>query len=105
MLLNRLVFPWTHYPTCTVFKVLQEKNRFIVQAVIDRDFSALYKVLVDFKHLLGVMFDDGWSICPSFEAFSKSDDIDLQEASFAFIARDTPFVPIKFLHLEAECGS
>ena len=86
----------------SVFKALQEKSHLIVQAVLNSDFSALSKVLIDFKLLVGVLFEDGWDVCPSFETFSKPDSLNLREETFGFIAKDTPIVPAKFLRLKTE---
>ena len=98
-----ICFPMELLPLMhSLFKVLHEKNRFVLQAVLDRDFSALSKVLLDFKPLLGVMFADGWDVCPAFEAFSKPDIINLLEAAIDFVGPVSPYVPPRFLRLEAD---
>ena len=68
----------------SIFKVLQEKNQSIFQSILDSDFSDLSKVLIDFKPLVGVMFDAGWGSCPSFEAFAKPEIIDIKAEALAF---------------------
>ena len=52
--------------------------------------------------LLGVMFADGWDVCPAFEAFSKPDIINLLEAAIDFVGPVSPYVPPRFLRLEAD---
>ena len=55
----------------SLFKVLNDQDRFILQAVVNRDFSALPKLLVNFKPLVGVLFLDGWEVYSAFEALAK----------------------------------
>ena len=66
---------------------------------MDKDFSLLLKVLLDFKPLVGVMFSDGWDVSPDFEAFLKPDIINLHEAAIDFIGPVSPYVPPRFLRL------
>ena len=85
----------------SLFKVLHDRDRSILQSVIDRDLT-LSKLLVDFGPLVGVLFADGWEVCPAFESFAKPENINLKNAALHFNANCTPFVPDRLLHQEAD---
>ena len=84
--------------TQSLFKILHERDRSLVQAVIDHEFSAFAKQMIDFKPLVGVMFLDGWEVCPTFEDFAKPEPLNIKDAALHFNTPVTPFVPEKLLH-------
>ena len=77
----------------SLFQVLHDRDSSLVQSLIDREFTAFAKQLVDFKPLVGVLFSDGWEVCPTFVAFAKPDRINVKEAAFHFNTPVTLFFP------------
>ena len=94
-----MALPLDPFPTRWIlFKVLHDQDRSNLQAIIGSNFSALSKVLVDFKPLMGVLFTDHWEVCPAFEAFAKPNLINLKSAALNFSSCWMPFVSVKLLY-------
>ena len=55
-----------------------------------------------FQVLQGVLFSDGWGVCPTFEAFAKPILLCVKEAALHFNMPVTPFVPEKLLRQEVD---
>ena len=86
----------------SLLSVLHDRDRALVKAVIDDEFQAFSKSLVDFKPLMGVIFSDRWDVCPSFEDFAKPKQIEINDDALLLAASPTPFVPTKFLSRELD---
>ena len=86
----------------SLLQVLQDRDRALVRAVLDREFSSFSKHMEDFKSLVGVVFSDCWGVCPSFEAFAKPSLLRPKEATLYFGTPIPPFVPEKLLRQEME---
>ena len=86
----------------SLLQVLHDRDRALVKAVLDREFSTFSKHMDDFKPLVGMVFSDSWSVCPSFEAFAKPKLLNPGDDSLHLMAQTTPFVPTKLLTQESE---
>ena len=96
-------YPMESLPSMqSLFQVLQDCDRSLVQAVLDREFSTFAKYMEDFKPLMGVLFSEGSGVCP---AFAKPVPLCCKEAVLLFNTPIPPFVPEKLLHQEFDCRS
>ena len=86
----------------SLLSILKDRDRALVKAVVDQEYSAFTKYFVDFKSLMGVIFTDKWNVCPSFEEFAKPELISLVEDALYLDASPTPFVPNRFLTRELD---
>ena len=83
----------------SLFQVLQYRNRLLVMAVLDREYSSFTRQMEDFKPLVGVALSEGWGVCP---AFAKPVQIECREAAVPFNTPIPLFVPDKLLRLELD---
>ena len=86
----------------SLLQVLRNRDRALVKAVLDREFSSFTKHMEDFKPLVAIVFSDSWDVCPSFEAFAKPKLLDPAADALLCNAQTTPFVPTKLLTQESE---
>ena len=86
----------------SLLSVLKTRDRALVKAVVDQEYTTFTKNFIDFKPLMGILFADGWNVCRHFEDFAKPQRLAIGDDALQLGASPTPFIPAKFLDRELE---